>query len=345
MRSRFLGGEGSFSITDGGEDMYDTGNFISTNLLSLISYSNSVIRESEAFGAEGRYFTRKYPKLFLFAADMQGVEAFAITGNLGADDVGVVEGNVLTARANGIPYLGFVKRAFASPSPSVNHLVVVADTPGITHEFSTSTNSDFHVLTGLTASTRLYYLLFASRAGGYVDNETMQTIFQTFLRSLDFSNVSLDVSPIAGSIAPGQSAETTVTFDAGGLAGGVYSTDLAVVSNDPLQPSVAVAAELVVVGAPDIEVSQSAIDFGQILLGNDQQRTVMVRNAGGEPLVVEAIHVGDPAFTASHNPFRAVAGHRTPPDDHRSPRTNRACTRPCCRSFRTTPTRATSLSR
>lgn len=304
----FLGGEGSFSITDGGEDMYDTGNFISTNLGSLIQYSNGSIRELEAFGPGGRYFTRKHTRLFFFAADMQGVGAFAITGNLGADGAGAVDGTVLRGNANGIPHLGFVKRVFGAANPSVNHLIVVAERPGIAHDYSTSTNSDFHVVTGLADTTRLYYLLYASRGGGYIDDATTQAIFQVFLRALDYSDVALDVAPIAGRIPAGQSAEATISFDATGLSSGEYASELAVISNDPVRPAVPVSTRLVVIGAPDITVAPSVVDFRNVFVGASAVRTVVVSNDGAETLNVVGIVADDPGVNAAPGAFEIASG-------------------------------------
>ena len=47
----------------------------------------------------------------------------------------------------------------------------------------------------------------------------------------------VSVSPNAGSVAPGANANVTVTFDADGLAAGLYEADLVVTTNDPAIPS------------------------------------------------------------------------------------------------------------
>ena len=44
----------------------------------------------------------------------------------------------------GVDYLGFVKRVYNAGDPSVNHLIIVEDTPGVEHQFATNTNDDFH---------------------------------------------------------------------------------------------------------------------------------------------------------------------------------------------------------
>src|SRR6185369_10520343 len=157
-------GETGNNIGDGGFDMYDGGNFLMTEL-GLLDYSNGVIVNSSFFGAGGRYFTRKYPGLFVLAADHGGISSFAIQGNLGADGLGNVDGSVLQVVSAGVTYRGFVKRVYNAGDPSVNHMVIVADAPLATHSFGTDSNDDFHVVTGLQSTRRIYYLLYAGTAG------------------------------------------------------------------------------------------------------------------------------------------------------------------------------------
>lgn len=56
----------------------------------------------------------------------------------------------------------------------------------------------------------------------------------------------LSQTPAAGTVAPGGSADVTVTANAQGLAAGSYSANVCVVSNDPVHPVVAVPVSLTV---------------------------------------------------------------------------------------------------
>lgn len=61
--------EGNF-IADGGGDMFDNGNFLSTSLADDFDYSNDLIQDTTIFGENSRYYTKKYPgALFMLAAD------------------------------------------------------------------------------------------------------------------------------------------------------------------------------------------------------------------------------------------------------------------------------------
>jgi hypothetical protein len=95
--NRFDFSEGIFGygIDDGGFDMYDGGNYLFTDRGGFLPYSDGVITPHNALGQTGRYFTRKYQGLWVFAADLDGVQQFAITGNLGADGGGSVDGAVI----------------------------------------------------------------------------------------------------------------------------------------------------------------------------------------------------------------------------------------------------------
>ncbi|WP_395753592.1 M36 family metallopeptidase [Prosthecobacter sp.] len=223
-------------ISDGGNDMYDGGNYLNTNLGTSISYSDNVILSpATSLGAGGRYFTRKQPGLFVFAADVAGLSTFGITGNLGADSGGSMDAAVLTASRSGVNYKGFVKRVYNAGDPSVNHIIIVADNGSVAHTYATDTNDDQHTVTGLTGVTRVYYLLYAGQSGGYINDAQTTAIFTKFLDIAEQANW-LTATPTSGTIAPGGSTPLQVGFNASGLQPGVYQAGLQINSNDGLQP-------------------------------------------------------------------------------------------------------------
>ena len=185
----FSDGEIGFQIFDGGNDMYDGGNLLNTNIGGPILYSNQVILPNPLLGTNGLYFTAKHPGLFVFAADT-AITDFQITGNLGADGFGTTNDLVLTEVINGITYKGFVKRTFGTSDPSVNHLIIVQDNGAVTHTFATNTDNDLHSVSSLTGVTRLYYLLFASSTGGLVPDDTIKEIMRTFMLEIGSSTES-----------------------------------------------------------------------------------------------------------------------------------------------------------
>jgi hypothetical protein len=310
--NRFDFSEGGFgnSIFDGGNDMYDGGNFLSTNLGGPLNYSDNVIVNSPIFGKSGRYFTRKYPGLFVLAADMEGVNAFEISGELGADGLGNVDGAILETVLFGTAYQGFVKRVYNAGDPSVNHLIIIAKNPSAKHEFSTNTNDDFHRVFNLSGTRRLYYLLYAGANGFYIDNAATLKIMNAFLQALNLAPAWITVTPDSGKVAAGASVEAAVKFDATGLPGGDHDAGVVISSNDPDEPTVTVAAHLHVTGAPAIAVSDTSLDFGAVFIGRSLTDTLIVSSIGTDSLLVSDIASDHAAFIVDTTRFSLAPGEK-----------------------------------
>ncbi len=298
-RFDFTEGETGNIIFDGGNDMYDGGNMLGTDMGGPIQYSNGVIVASTVFGTDGRYFTRKYPGLFVLVADMTDVEYFEIFGNVGADGSGNVDGAVLAADVSGTSFQGFVKRIFNAFDPSVNHLILVEEDPAASHEFATNTDDDYHRAFGLAASRRVYYALYASANGGYIDNAATLAIMEAFLNALGLAPGWVSVVPSAGSVPAGASTDVEVRFDATGLVGGDYPANILVANNDPLNPEVTVTTDLHVTGAPDVVVEPTAFDFGQLFIGATLDESLVITNDGTDVLNVSNIATSHPDYSVS----------------------------------------------
>ncbi|MBM4130502.1 choice-of-anchor D domain-containing protein, partial [bacterium] len=298
-RFDFTDGVTGTSISDGGNDMYDGGNVLSTNLGGSIPYRDGLITNSAVFGAGGRYFTRKYPGLFALVADVEGIARFEINGNLGADGYGSADGAVLETTVGGRRYLGFVKRVFGAGNPSVNHLVIVAADAAAAHAFATNTNDDWHQVTGLGGQPQIYYLLYAAANGGYINNPTTLLIMEAFLTGIGLEPDWLRFEPQSGTTAAGATQELTVTFDAAAFCGGEAAAAIIVSSNDPLRPQTGVLAMLDVLGEADIAVSPTSLDFGARFIGATRTDTLLVANLGCEQLTVSGVTSDQVAFSAT----------------------------------------------
>ena len=143
-------------IDDGGGDMYDDGNIISTNLGSQLPYTNGAIELSNIIG--GSYFTMELPGLFVMAAEANGVNEFGIDGDIGADGNGVAEAYSLSSATGG--FTGYYKGVCDSNDPSINQLIVIQN-PSATQTIDESTEDDTHVLSNIDGVSRIYYLLWA----------------------------------------------------------------------------------------------------------------------------------------------------------------------------------------
>ena len=180
----FSDGATGTSISDGGSDMYDGGNILNTNRASAIPYTNRAIVAADGeFGSGSRYFTAKYPGLFVMAAVDISIESFFLTGNNGADGAGLVDGAVLMT--SGGRFTVFAKRVHAASDPSINHIMLVPGAaPGVTHSFAISTDDDLHTVSGLGGVGTIYYLLVARQSGAFLSDEQIVAIATRFVTSL-----------------------------------------------------------------------------------------------------------------------------------------------------------------
>ena len=106
----------------------------------------------------------------------------------------------------------------------------------------------------------------------------------------------MSANPLAGTVAPGDTAHVNVRFNAEGLFGGRYEGFVNVNTNDPAAPQVEVPATLNVTGAPDIDVNPLALDFGQVFVGYPDLLTFRIANVGTDLLTVSSITSDDPDF-------------------------------------------------
>jgi len=298
-RYDFTEGSSGYSIGSGGNNMYNTGNFFSTNLNGgqAVAYSNGLITADINLGSSSRYFTSKQPGLFMLAADLSSVSSFRIRGSLGAGGAGTASGAVL--RRHG--YMGFFKRVSGASTPSVNHLIILPDRTGLDHTFPANTGLDDHSVTGLPSSTRIYVLVFASKNGGYVTDGEARQIMDKFLQSVvhDADTPWLRVLTADGMTEGDEVSPLGIRMDAGSLSAGTYSGVVRVSGNAPETPEILVPVTLNVPTAAVLAVDPGAIDFGNKPVNGTSTLPVILRNLGNTNLNVTEIAINHPAFTVS----------------------------------------------
>ena len=113
----------------------------------------------------------------------------------------------------------------------------------------------------------------------------------------------LSVTPSSGRIPAGQTQNLSVNFNAAGVEGGIFDGTIHVLSNDPDGSPTDLAAQLHVIGAPDIALSPNPVDFGSFFVGANPQRTLVVNNPGTDALVVSNVTTGDPDVTPDQTSF------------------------------------------
>ena len=110
-------------------------------------------------------------------------------------------------------------------------------------------------------------------------------------------------TPSAGTVfAPGNTT-INVDYDATGLLGGTYEAGIKIVSNDPNDPLLTVPVMLTVIGAPDIDVTPTFFDFGEVFIGATPTTNIVVNNPGTDSLHVTGVVSSDPAYTTNMSVF------------------------------------------
>ncbi|NHB68602.1 choice-of-anchor D domain-containing protein [Perlabentimonas gracilis] len=107
----------------------------------------------------------------------------------------------------------------------------------------------------------------------------------------------------SGTVAPSGSVIENIEVDATGLNSGDYNYTLYVNSNDPANPSIAVSYTLTVNGLPDITVSPTSINFGDVLANDQSVEKFTITNDGCETLNVTDITSTLPEFTVDITNF------------------------------------------
>lgn len=171
-----------FSINDGGADMYDTGNYISTDRqTAAISYQFDTMVRDAAFGENSqRKVFRNQEGVFILAAQDMDIATFKVSGNLGADGGGFSKS--LTFTVDG--YRAFAFGSYGTSDASVNHLILVEDNGTATQIPPSSLENYVHEISNLSGSTKLIYILFATKRIGTLTEKVPDEVFHNLAQRL-----------------------------------------------------------------------------------------------------------------------------------------------------------------
>ncbi len=286
---------GTNYISDGGNDMYDGSNYLSTNYESQFDYSDGVIIEGGAMGDNGSYFTRKYEDLFVLVADLDSVSYFNIYGNMGSDGGGSFDADTISVGK----YIGFITRNYDAYDPSVNHLIIVEKDDLLNQTYDSGTSEENHTVSGLDGSTRLYYLLFAGTNGYYINNNDIREIMNAFLDVVGDNNFWITANPSEGLLDNGSSETISLTLDASDLTEGEYTTKIFIKSNDTINSIDTLNLLLSVSGNPEISTSSNSVILPETYATVTGSSSIMVYNTGCDILEIDSVAVTGTAFSVS----------------------------------------------
>lgn len=209
---------GNDNINDGGDDMYDGGNGIFTNLFNDIPYThtqmtnppiNGSIEASYGdftydgtvesgdtyFNSGSTYFTNCYPGLFVMSAYDVDISDFEIDGNLGSDGDGQADTYDYTLTYGGNDYSVYCKRVWGAGDPSVNHIFIVNTIDeNITHNIDTSTEDDLDTISNLSGITQIHYLLFALSQGAKPTDTQIENVVNSYLSLISTTDINVTLS-------------------------------------------------------------------------------------------------------------------------------------------------------
>jgi len=215
------------SISDGGDDMYDGGNYLHTNLYNAIPYTHTQMTQSDNFdtnteatldkfikdgvvsdgndyfGSGSNYFTNLYPGLFVLSVDSPSISNFWITGGLGSDGQNTDgDYNQSSMGYGGTTYSYFWKREWIDPTidgypgePSVNHLIIVdSDGSGIVHDAAGYNDDDdydtIYVNDGNLPITKLHFLVFSKWQRAKVTDSELANMVSLYLSVVHGKTIS-----------------------------------------------------------------------------------------------------------------------------------------------------------
>ncbi|PTB97113.1 hypothetical protein C9994_04400 [Marivirga lumbricoides] len=288
---------GSGYINDGGRDVYDRGNELYTDLSGgTIDYSDNVVADGTGlFGVGTTYYTRHFNGLFVLAADLNGVSEFTIDGDIGADGNGVVTGPILEIEHHGVTYQGFVKIVSQGRDPSIHHLIILEKNADVTQEYDETSEEDYHKLSGLSASNRLYYLLFTREDETAYSEEQLKAVMNTFLDITAGVPGYISLSATSGNTASGNADDITMRIDPTAVPQGISGIELKVISNDIHTPEVIIP--LTFISTPKAIVSEAELSFGDVFLEYPETQEFIVTNGGVSNLEVTSIVSDNEQFT------------------------------------------------
>lgn len=253
LRTDFTEGETGTSIASGDSGsfvpIFNQGNRLTTNLGGPLNYSNGGVATSTSLGTGGRYFTRKLPGLFIFAADLNSVSWFEVAGSITYGQTR--QTSEFTITRDGKTWSAFIAKT-ADHWRTINHLILV-DQAGLSQSTGTAATDQRHRISGLSGRCRLYHLLFITSTSTMQPDSVFLDLANRFLDAgpRTIPNV-VSVTPASGSVTAAGTTAVTMNANAIGVSPGTSTGHLVATSSTGTLLSTTPVT--FVVNAPRLEV-------------------------------------------------------------------------------------------
>ena len=249
----FTGGESGNSLQRVNSE---TGGTVEGNIITafrgtvqqelILDYSeNSVDTTSSNY----QWFTRKFPGLFVFGADISSFRGLTITGESGFPNGDTVTIHRFFETIGERAFYGYARSISGAPGLTRNQLtVVIRKDLSFTRENSPRSDSDYILISNSSGSfgdARIFHLFYET-ARAPSERET-QAVFDTFLESLIQTQWLTAVPERNQVTASGQSNEISLAIDTTGLSSsGTHDGKLRIQSNDFASSTIVVPVTLTI---------------------------------------------------------------------------------------------------
>ncbi len=188
-RYNFTGGNSGLVVTDDG--LYANGGNLITARRVVPYTAGSVVGGDLLFGEGSKYFSAKFPGLFLLAADgLRTVTTFTVDGILSAERTGPTV-NSFQAGLGGALYDVHVDRFSGAGVPSIHSVVAVPAGTSSAVDYGLSFHQSFRV-EGLSATRRLVYVLQSREDGSALSDTAVEDVLNVLLGGVVQSDVDQD---------------------------------------------------------------------------------------------------------------------------------------------------------
>jgi Zn-dependent metalloprotease/plastocyanin len=99
-----------------------------------------------------------------------------------------------------------------------------------------------------------------------------------------------------------------VTFKTDGLNNGLYSDSIIIYSNDPITPVKKISCELTIIGSPEIALSDTTLNFGNVVVGRNKNVNINIFNNGCNTLMINDISTSLNDFQVNKRTFSVAPG-------------------------------------
>ena len=143
-----------------------------------------------------------------------------------------------------------------------------------------------------------YYLGFNFVTPGNAQTQMLANVFKRV--ASDRLTPWLSIDKAEGEIGfPNVSEIFNLEVNTTELLGGTYHSSVTIDHNDPLNPQLVVPITLTVIGIPQIQVSDTDLDFGNVIIGNTKKHKLDIVSSGSDSLFITNIVSSNPDFLLS----------------------------------------------